>query len=607
MAPKLQKTPADYVAIAVSPVLIMVLVGTLAFFLLEVLYSGGFVNRFRWILFWFVLASVLVARIGIEQGKEHAAAYGLALGAATALVSARFVDSILTAWVLLGVIWWCANKLTWDCTLIDDHQDASGEGLLQIAGMDEEGESDSAKETPDPAGKQPEEKPTRPPLWQRLFLNASERADKPHAPGLWVVYFSLAALPLFGVGQLFIAERSRQFGFQLLWLYVAAGLGLLLTTSFLGIRRYLRQRRLQMPAAMTGSWIGMGTGLIVVILLICLVLPRPDGTLAALTDRIDTFSRDASRFALLKRDAGEGDGDNRGRDEDADPDGGAGNSQKKSNTSRPDDRQAAQAQGDADSGNTQAQSDSDAQSGGQGENSGKGQGDQQGDQRGQNSAANSDQPGDSGEQAEQSEDGEQRGNEGGQQQPPDRASAPRKTPPIDPTTSVKTLANLIKWAIYGAILLALLFVVVRNWSLISAAVARFIQEWLSFWGNLFGGRSKRSGESGEAAAEAALAPPPFESFRNPFSSGMADRTSAAQLVRYTFDALQAWAIERNAGRRPDQTPIEFAQSLQPAFADLGREAVLLARLYAGLAYADKAPPDDCRKALERLWRELTPI
>ena len=44
---------------------------------------------------------------------------------------------------------------------------------------------------------------------------------------------------------------SRSFVFRLLVIYVASGMALLLATSFLGLRRYLRQRKLQMPLEMT--------------------------------------------------------------------------------------------------------------------------------------------------------------------------------------------------------------------------------------------------------------------------------------------------------------------------------------------------------------------
>ena len=67
-----KKTAADYAAIAIGPVLIMGLVGSLAFFLMEVSYAGDYSGSVRWVLFWFVLASVLVSRISIEQGSAWA-------------------------------------------------------------------------------------------------------------------------------------------------------------------------------------------------------------------------------------------------------------------------------------------------------------------------------------------------------------------------------------------------------------------------------------------------------------------------------------------------------------------------------------------------------
>ena len=57
------QTLADYVALAISPALIMGLVGSLVFFLLNVLYAGEYVDRMRWILFFFVFGAVLIARM----------------------------------------------------------------------------------------------------------------------------------------------------------------------------------------------------------------------------------------------------------------------------------------------------------------------------------------------------------------------------------------------------------------------------------------------------------------------------------------------------------------------------------------------------------------
>ncbi len=76
---KPQKTAADFMVIALSPALIMALVGSLCFFLIEVFYRGPDGGSVRWVMFWFVVAIVLVSRIAIEKSSEYAALYGLAL------------------------------------------------------------------------------------------------------------------------------------------------------------------------------------------------------------------------------------------------------------------------------------------------------------------------------------------------------------------------------------------------------------------------------------------------------------------------------------------------------------------------------------------------
>ena len=50
-------------------------------------------------------------------------------------------------------------------------------------------------------------------------------AELSHSPGVWIVYFSLAALPIFGIGQLFIPSAQvgqRRYAFCLLAIYVAS-------------------------------------------------------------------------------------------------------------------------------------------------------------------------------------------------------------------------------------------------------------------------------------------------------------------------------------------------------------------------------------------------
>ena len=290
-------TPADYLAIVIGPVLIMLLVGSLCFFLIEVFFHGATVGSVRWVMFWFVLAVTLVSRIGIEQGTGHAMVYGLGLAAATWLYLARIHPAFILGAILLGVVWWCAHKLVWDCTLIDESEDASGSGLLQSVG-DKKNFALFEK---------------KPQLKSDKKIKRPKKSAAPHPPGLWVIYFSLAALPLFGIGQMLLPAENlsaRHSGFTYLFIYLAAAFGLLLTTSFLGLRRYLRQRYIQMPASIAFAWIRFGAGVAVFVLMAALLLPRPGAGDAwqTLRGEVDYKLHQASDYAMRFSPHGKGKG-----------------------------------------------------------------------------------------------------------------------------------------------------------------------------------------------------------------------------------------------------------------------------------------------------------
>lgn len=300
-----QKTLADYLVIGVSPALIMLMVGSLVFFLIEVFYRGEMQAGIRWVMFWFVIAVVLVGRIGIEQGTTHASLYGLALAAATWLYLVRTHPAYLLGVVLLALVWWSANRLTWDCTLVDDDQDASGHGLLSLAWKKETIAEPATQETSVGGAQRSPRTPSR--------SRGRKRGRQAHAPGLWVVYFSLAALPLFGVGQVLLPSEEtavRRLGFAFLFSYLVAALGLLLTTSFLGLRRYLRQRSLTMPPVIAFGWIQSGAGVAVVVLAVALLVPRPgaDYTWKTLAYQIDHQLQRASEYAVRMNPPSDGEG-----------------------------------------------------------------------------------------------------------------------------------------------------------------------------------------------------------------------------------------------------------------------------------------------------------
>ena len=152
--------------------------------------------------------------------------------------------------------------------------------------------------------------PDRP--WWKLWGSDSGEARRPHAPGVWLIYFTIASLPMFGLGQWLVPaveEDRRAWLFLYFLAYISSGMGLLLATSFLNLRRYLRRRKLKMPAAMTATWLSTGAILIVGLTLAAAVLPLPLSADAG-GARLARESSDlrASKYAVLKDSGVQGEG-----------------------------------------------------------------------------------------------------------------------------------------------------------------------------------------------------------------------------------------------------------------------------------------------------------
>jgi len=534
-APKPAKTPADYMVIGISPVLIMLLVGSLSFFLIQVFYRGEAVGSVRWVVFWFVMAVVLVSRIGIEQGTGQAAVYGLALAGATWIYLVQIHPAYLVGIILLGTVWWCAHKLTWDCTVIDDDEDASGRGLLQTAA---EGRRFKPETMPSgPAGKKSAAgtgfKPGR-----------KRRAAIPHPPGLWVVYFSLLALPLFGIGQMLLPggdTASRRAGFAFLLVYMAAGVGLLLTTSFLGLRRYLRQRYLKMPGSIAFGWLKFGAGVAGLVLAAALLLPRPgvNDTWQTLRYHVDYQLHRASEYAARINPHGAGQGR-------------PGDKTQKSSESK-DNPSAAQSP----EGKPQTASDH---------------------QQNQTPA-------------------------GQKVETPEQAFPPEPSGPIP----LDRAGGFYRWfrvlfLLAGAILIG--WWVIRQRDLMLQIARSFIAALAQFFRDLFqfGSRVKQTKAKRE---ERTPRQRPFAAYLSPFLTGKDKSWTAEQLILYSYEALQAWAVEQGIPSRPQQTAREFCLLLGETFPDAAAELNRLSFLYGHAAYGNAVPAGCDLEPVKKLWRYLS--
>jgi hypothetical protein len=627
-------TLADYVALALSPALIMGLVGSLVFFLLEVFYRGQYEGRLQWILFFFVFGAVLVARVAMTDAiAGRAGLYGLALGVLTWLGMQFFVDyeeSVKpVAWLinagLIGVVWWCANRLTWDCTQVDEETDMTGEGVLQAAGLEGEvpKQPDSGEGT-DVELTIVEEKPKS--WWQRLQEHRAGRKKK-RTLGVWVIWFSLAALPLFGLGQSLIGPEEqdrRRYVFWLMTVYVGCGLSLLMTTCFLGLRRYLRQRRLRMPAAMTGAWLTAGGTLIVLLLLIGAFLPRPSAEFSPLGFlKAKSQERDASKFAMKNDTPGKGDGapgeNNPDGPKDKADSGGRGEGQKgrgqgKSDASGGKDGSGKGKQGSGkdrgNKGSSSQQGKSDK--GGDGSKSGNdnSRADAKSDRDKNNSGSKQDQGKQGGSGRDDRRGGSEKAKDG------DKRSGGGSSAPSRLTSGLahlsRTLGPVLKWVAFAALALAVVFVLLRSGLQFLAGFTewarRLLDAWNNFWAGLFGGRraAKKTEAEQDAEAERAIRSVPFSAFPNPFAGGPGGM-APPELVKYTFAAFQAWARERDLGRQPGETALELAERVGGELPALEADLRRLAALYARAVYSLGGLPPNTVELMRQFWERLEAV
>ncbi len=458
----------------------------------------------------------------------------------------NFVDlPFLVNLVIVAIIWYSADKLTRDCTVMDEQQEACGQGLLAHLNA---GPS-AAEQEPSPGEPSPPAEAAASPArkeergWWRRFI---ENRRKRHAPGLWVIYLSLVALPEFGIlhGMIPESDASRRGRvFMLLLVYIASALALLMTTTFLNLRRYLRQKQLEMPLAMAGAWLTVGCVLIASLLIFCLLLPRPGAgeDLLGLNWRIT--SRDLSSAS----------------------------------------RQAKANEG------------ADQQKPGSGTTQGKGE-------PGEGKTAE-------GQKGEPSEEEGREGNNAKAQEKESVLSEEEGGSLTHRDVLVQQLSNLkeigpkmIRWIVLGLVIVAFGLWASRHADLIIDWFLKFLAELRDFWRRLLPAR--RMDMTEEAKSSSAPPPRPFAKFENPFASGLSHRLSPDELVKYSFEAMEAWAAERGCGRHEQQTPHEFGREVARKATAMATEAVMIAELYSRVAYAKGSLTPAAIKHVERLWEKL---
>jgi hypothetical protein len=79
----------------------------------------------------------------------------------------------------------------------------------------------------------------------------------------------------------------------------------------------------------------------------------------------------------------------------------------------------------------------------------------------------------------------------------------------------------------------------------------------------------------------------------------------AEIILYTYDALQAWTRENGIEPHPEQTAREFCERTSEQLPDLSAPLRHLSYLYAHVAYGERLPGDCNLEPLAEIWRRLT--
>ncbi len=405
-----------------------------------------------------------------------------------------------------------------------------------------------------------------------------KKKKKPQTPGIWLLYYSLAAVPLFGFGQTLLPAddlTARHRTFVYLFCYLAGALGLLITTSFLGLRRYLRQRYVTMPGKIALGWIQTGAIAAVMVLCLALLLPRPGAHEAWRTLRyhVDNQLRRASDYAMRFNPHGSGSG--RASDQES-PN---GKSEDKSGSG------SDSSQNSKDNGNSKGQNGQ--QPGG---DAGQGEGGNQAHDTGQGQAGNG---GKDGQQQKSptpkpSQDQSGDGQSGASVKPsPNSAPAP---------SSAFSWLRILFWLVVAA---ALVWVIYRYRAMIFAMLQSAWAAIRDFIATLFGWFKPSPTAHTTAVKKSGVAP--FKTFNNPFLTGGAQLWPPEKLIAYSYDGLQSWVLESEAAQGSPQTPREFCRQLGEEMPEAADALEHLAFLYGHVAYGASVPGSYNQEQLRLIW------
>ncbi|MCU0711171.1 MAG: DUF4129 domain-containing protein [Pirellula sp.] len=584
---RLRPESFDYFLAGLSPIFVIGMIGSLVYFLVCVLYRGSFPIRLMWILGLYTVASVLIARIAIEKSRSYSLGYMAALGAAMLVAtpaylntgSGSLVGGMLLVAPLLVLIAVLADRITFDCTSMNEDVESNGIGLLQSLGLIQ---ADQYKQT------------------RQLARSSTGELQKKrrHNPGVWILYFALGALPLFAMGQLIAVDaENRAFAWKMVFVYLFSSLSLLVLIALLSLRKYLRDRNVAMDAGLASRWIVYGVCSSLLLLILLFLVPLPSRSIFQLDLPFEITQQEnlsSSRFGWGNEGV-----DEQGAkspqaekgEQNTDPNN-QGNDGKKGEPSKSDSNSPDQSRGEPKDSGSSSKQDSDPKgSGDKRDNS-----EQSKDARGEKESSGDGEKNDAGKSdgekqgsAEASKNGKSSANN--QNQSKDMQSQ-NQTAPKTSWSFQWNPGALLQWIAMLAIIAVACFYVFLHRKEIMA----FIQHLLGY------GRAKAAPEGSAMAPTAqVVVRDEFRTLVDPF---LLRGLTREQIVTQLFHALEAWGHDKRIERGEEETPDEYVRRMGKRFPDQLDNLRLLGFLYSRIAYARGRVNEQELKPLRALWEWL---
>jgi hypothetical protein len=166
-----------------------------------------------------------------------------------------------------------------------------------------------------------------------------------------------------------------------------------------------------------------------------------------------------------------------------------------------------------------------------------------------------------------------------------------------------SIVDLFKWMFYFVLGLGILIFVWKNFAQIANSLVELLRQLRELLARLFGGgREAGAGDGTDDGPSPQNVPlPKFHDFQNPFATGRHEQLPPKELVRYTFEAFEAWARDGGHARTPDQTPHELVRDAIAPQMPMFAEARRMAELYGETAYGSGAVSREAANGLTRIW------